>query len=104
MSGRTIVALATSAKLPDLTPDDRSLVDALASLGIAAGPRVWSAPEGWVYPPSLVVIRSCWDYHLHLDEFLAWITRLERHGVQVVNPPALLRWNSRKRYLIALQD
>ncbi len=46
-----------------------------------------------------VVVRSCWDYHHRLEEFLAWVTRLERAGVPLWNPPAVLRWNSHKGYL-----
>jgi len=49
-----------------------------------------------------VVIRSCWDYHLHRDAFGAWLTSLETAGVPVWNPPPLVRWNSDKRYLIDL--
>lgn len=46
-----------------------------------------------------VVIRSCWDYHTRLAEFMEWLDRLEHHGVPVWNPPALLRWNADKTYL-----
>jgi hypothetical protein len=46
-----------------------------------------------------VLVRSCWDYHHRLEEFLAWVARLERAEVPVWNPPALLRWNSHKGYL-----
>ena len=45
------------------------------------------------------MIRSCWDYHLAHDAFLAWITQLETTGVRVLNPPSLVRWNAEKGYL-----
>ena len=35
-----------------------------------------------------VVIRSCWDYHLHGAAFHAWLDRLEQSGVVVWNSPA----------------
>jgi len=97
------IALATSATLPMLNDDDRLLVPALAELGVAAVPAVWDAPDvRWDEfrgEGGAVLVRSCWDYHRRLDEFLAWLTRLERAGVPVWNPPALLRWNSHKGYL-----
>jgi glutathione synthase/RimK-type ligase-like ATP-grasp enzyme len=97
------IALATSAMLPTLNDDDRLLVPALAELGVAAVPAVWDAPDvQWDEfrgGGGAVLVRSCWDYHHRLDEFLAWLTRLERAGVPVWNPPALLRWNSHKGYL-----
>jgi len=93
------IALATSAKLPTLNDDDRLLVPALAELGVAAGPAVWDSPDVCWEEFQGVLVRSCWDYHHRLEEFLAWVSRLERAGVPVWNPPAVLRWNSHKGYL-----
>jgi hypothetical protein len=90
------LALATCAKLPALNDDDRLLIRALAQLGLDAVPAVWdSSAVRWEDFPG-VVVRSCWDYHLRLDEFLRWIARIEG---AVWNPAPLLRWNSHKRYL-----
>lgn len=51
----------------------------------------WSAVD-------LAVIRSTWDYTTRLDEFLAWTERCE--GLtRLVNPAAVVAWNSDKRYL-----
>jgi glutathione synthase/RimK-type ligase-like ATP-grasp enzyme len=46
-----------------------------------------------------VVVRSCWDYHLRLPEFLAWVESVERQGVALWNPGRLLRANAHKSYL-----
>lgn len=93
------IALATAAKLPTLNDDDRLVIPALAELGLAAVPAVWDSPDVCWEEFQGVVVRSCWDYHQRLEEFLAWVTRLERAGVPLWNPPALLRWNSHKGYL-----
>ena len=93
------IALATAAKLPTLNDDDRLLIAALAELGHAAAPAVWDAPDVCWEEFQGVVVRSCWDYHHRLEEFLAWVTRLERAGVPLWNLPAVLRWNSHKGYL-----
>ncbi|WP_325062373.1 hypothetical protein [Vitreimonas sp.] len=45
------------------------------------------------------VIRSCWDYHLRPQHFIETLEAHERAGVRVFNPPAVVRWNSRKTYL-----
>ena len=92
----TSVALATYAKLPTLNDDDRLLIPALAGLGVDAVPAVWDSPTVRWKDFRGVLVRSCWDYHLRLDEFLRWIARLEG---AVWNPPPLLRWNSHKGYL-----
>ena len=49
-----------------------------------------------------VVLRSNWDYHFEPDAFLGWLDRLERAGARVFNPPALVRWNLTKAYLLEL--
>lgn len=95
------IALATYATLPGLNDDDRLLVSALDKQGIAAVPAVWDAPDTAWGDFQGVLVRSCWDYHRRLPEFLEWIARLERDGLGRVlwNPPELLRWNSHKGYL-----
>jgi glutathione synthase/RimK-type ligase-like ATP-grasp enzyme len=89
------VALATCAEIPDLEPDDRLLLPALAAHGIEGVPAVWddSAVEWDAF--DLVVLRSTWDYAERRDEFLAWARSLSR----VENPVPLLEWNTDKRYL-----
>ena len=50
----------------------------------------------------LVLPLVAWGYHLRFAEWLAFLDRLEADGTRVANPPALLRWNSDKRYLAEL--
>ena len=93
------IALATYATLPGLNDDDRLLVSALDTQGVTAVPVVWDARDAAWGEFQGVLVRSCWDYHRRLPEFLAWIARLERAGIPLWNPPAVLRWNSHKTYL-----
>ena len=46
----------------------------------------------------LVILRATWDYIDRLDEFLAWTTRVRN----VINAPAVVAWNTDKRYLADL--
>src|SRR5881409_3462144 len=93
------IALATYAKLPSLNEDDLLLVPALREFDVTAVPAVWDSPELCWEEFQGVAVRSCWDYHHRLEEFLAWVTRLERAEVPLWNSPAVLRWNSHKSYL-----
>ncbi|HSA54530.1 MAG TPA: hypothetical protein VLE53_02450 [Gemmatimonadaceae bacterium] len=94
------IALATAEHLPDLTTDDQHLLLALRARGVRAEPLVWQ--DTGVDLPDAVIIRSCWDYHLRVEEFFDWVDRLDRAGVTVLNPPSLLSWNAHKRYLDGL--
>jgi glutathione synthase/RimK-type ligase-like ATP-grasp enzyme len=50
----------------------------------------------------LILPLICWGYHLRPAEWHAFLDRLEAERLPVVNPPALLRWNSDKAYLAEL--
>lgn len=93
------VALATAPHLPDLTADDRLLLDELRDRGVDADPAVWDAPRDWAADDA-VVVRSCWDTHLRRHEFLAWVRQLgATTTTRLVNPAPMLAWNTDKRYL-----
>jgi glutathione synthase/RimK-type ligase-like ATP-grasp enzyme len=99
----THILCATCESIPNLTEDDRTLIAPLAERGIEARAAVWGDHNVSWDAADAVVIRSCWDYHLRLKEFLGWITSLENAGVRVWNPPAMLRWNADKIYLRELE-
>jgi glutathione synthase/RimK-type ligase-like ATP-grasp enzyme len=84
-----------------LAPDDRELIPALDRAGIDAIPTVWSRDREWDLFDA-VVIRSCWDYHRRVGEFLAWLDRLTVDRIPTWNTLNLIRWNSDKRYLLDL--
>ncbi len=88
------VALATSSDFPDLYVDDQPLLAALPG----SEPVVWdSGPDWGAY--DLVVVRSCWDYTLRREEFLAWARSVPR----LVNSYETLAWNTDKTYLRDLE-
>ena len=93
------VALATSADLPNLSPDDSELAGELRAMGIDAAPAIWSDVSIDWRSFDAVVIRTCWDYHLRPDEFGRWIEQLP---VPLFNPREVVRWNMHKSYLLDL--
>jgi len=96
------IALVSYAGCPELTDDDRLLLPALRHLGAEATSVVWDAPVDWTQFDQ-VILRSCWDYHLRVNEFLDWVGRLEQSAVPIQNSPCLIRWNADKRYLRQLE-
>lgn len=97
------IALVTCAEFPELTPDDLVLVSALERRGLKAVPALWDDPEQRWPEYGAVVLRSCWDYHRRAAAFDRWLELLERERARVFNPPATLRWNTRKSYLRDLE-
>lgn len=94
--------LAFLIPAPDYPDPWRWAFDAEASAlrdsGVAVDPVPWTA-AGDLSGFDLVLPLVAWGYHLRYAEWLAFLDRLERERLPVVNPPALLRWNSHKRYL-----
>jgi glutathione synthase/RimK-type ligase-like ATP-grasp enzyme len=96
------IALVTCADLPQLARDDQLLQLALQQRNHQVDAVIWDDSNIDWQQYDTVVVRSCWDYHHRIDAFLAWVNRLEQLSVVVWNPPALLRWNHEKRYLLEL--
>lgn len=94
------VAIATCAALPDGDEDAPLMRDALASLGIESLWQSWSDPSVDWAAFDVVVLRSTWDYTADLDAFLAWAEGLTR----LLNPAAVVAWNTDKTYLRTLAD
>lgn len=101
----TRVALATCAELPDLDSDDHVLVSALKNRGVVVTLPVWDGPVAAFGKDvvDITVIRSTWDYTTRREQFLQWADAVDASG-RLVNPAAVVRWNTDKRYLQTLAE
>lgn len=95
------VAILTPA--PDYWEDWAWAYDVEAAALVRAGVEV--APLAWTEASDLagfdaVLPLVVWGYHFRIDEWLGLLARVEAAGAPpMINPPALLRWNSDKAYL-----
>jgi glutathione synthase/RimK-type ligase-like ATP-grasp enzyme len=96
----TTIAFVTSNEYSDLTPSDLIAAGALRAEGASIVPAVWDNPIVEWKRFDCIIIRSTWDYHLRPGLFRKWIDSLETQGARVWNPPAILRWNMDKHYLL----
>src|SRR5690606_15481952 len=78
--------------------DDDLALPSLEALGLSADTLSWREAGASLEGPALALVRSTWDYHRHVEDFLAALEAMERRGVQVENAIPLLRWNLDKRY------
>jgi O-ureido-D-serine cyclo-ligase len=95
--------VATCATLPEPDVDEAPLAAALAAGGFDAQLLAWD--DGSVDWDARIptILRSTWNYALHVDRFLAWVDRVAA-AAPLINPPAIVRDNVFKRYLLALAD
>ena len=96
------IAIATCMTLPEPDPDQAPLSAALDAAGLQSQVLPWDAPDIHWPGARLTLLRSTWNYAQNLDTFLAWAEKADRSS-RLVNPLAVLRWNSHKGYLQELQ-
>jgi glutathione synthase/RimK-type ligase-like ATP-grasp enzyme len=76
---------------------------ALVAAGVAVDPVPWTEASD-LSGYDLILPLVAWGYHQDYRRWLDLLDRLEASEIQVVNPPALLRWNGDKAYLAELAD
>lgn len=81
--------------LEELTP----YIPAFADAGLTINPRPWTQRPGTA---DATLALFAWGYHTHVA---AWEAMLDAWPADalLLNPPALLRWNTRKTYLAELE-
>jgi glutathione synthase/RimK-type ligase-like ATP-grasp enzyme len=93
------IAFVTCSSKPDFAPDDHEAVNALTRRGAHVQAIPWDNDFSDWNTFDRVILRSCWNYHLHPVKFLDWLNELERRNVKVYNPIDVIRWNLHKSYL-----
>jgi len=96
------VALVTSAEFPHLTESDRLLIQPLKDHGFKPHAVCWDEDIDWKQFDT-VILRSCWDYHTRVKEFLNWLHMLELQKIPVWNPVSVVLGNYKKTYLKELE-
>lgn len=96
------IAFVTDKKTIGMTESDRLAARALQRLGCEVVSKSWDDPAARWNEFSAVVLRSCWDYHERIEEFRAWLDRLKREEVRVINPLEVVIANLEKSYLLGL--
>ena len=96
------IAFVTYSTKPDFAPDDLEVVNALTLRGVQVQAIPWDGNFTDWNSFDLVVLRSCWNYHLHPQKFLSWLHELQTKQVNLLNPASTVRWNLHKKYLAEL--
>ena len=97
------LGLITCSKHPDFHPEDVLLARELSKLGLTALPVNWEEPFLPNEDLAALVVRTPWNYHRHLAEFLSWL-EVAQAQLPMWNSLEVIRWNCHKRYLAQLAD
>jgi glutathione synthase/RimK-type ligase-like ATP-grasp enzyme len=77
--------------------------EALIRSGASIEPVAWTDTSG-LKGFDLILPLVAWGYHLDYQRWLDLLSHAELEHLPLINPPALLRWNSDKAYLAELGE
>jgi glutathione synthase/RimK-type ligase-like ATP-grasp enzyme len=92
------LALITWSGLPEGAESERLMLPHLAAAGIETKIVDWRSAGCDFSKFDLIVLRSCWDYHLHAAEFIDWLQRIAQ-VTPILNAVDTGLWNHNKFYL-----
>ena len=84
--------------------ENQRLKDALERQGASVRCVAWDGPDHEWHKIDALVIRTTWNYHLHVNAFRAFLARRTAQGCQCFNAAALIEWNIDKHYLLDLEN
>lgn len=92
------LALITYSGLPNGAESERLMLPYLAAADVETEIVDWRSAGADFSKFDLIVLRSCWDYHLRVAEFIEWLQKVAR-TTSVLNPIDTVLWNHNKFYL-----
>jgi glutathione synthase/RimK-type ligase-like ATP-grasp enzyme len=95
---RKRLALITWSGVPQGAESERLMLPHLADSGVETEIVDWRSTDCDFSKFGLIVLRSCWDYHLRAAEFIDWLQRVAQ-ATPVLNPIDTVLWNHSKFYL-----
>ena len=92
------LALVTYSGLPKGAESERLMLPYLAAAGVETEIVDWRSAGTDFSKFDVIVLRSCWDYHLRVAEFIRWLQQVAQTK-PVLNPIDTVLWNHNKFYL-----
>ena len=92
------LALITYSGLPHGAESERLMLPYLAAANVETQIVDWRSAGTHFSKFDLIVLRSCWDYHLRTAEFIDWLQRVAQ-ATPVLNAADTVLWNHNKFYL-----
>lgn len=103
MRASPTIALVSARAARGLDEDMPPLLRALQEIGAPAREVAWDDEHVDWSAFDLALLRSTWDASIRLPEFLEWSARVDRL-TRLLNPLAVIQWNTDKHYLKVLAD
>ena len=96
------IGLLTCREMKGLLDYDRKLIKELELRGFEAEACVWQ--DGDIEKYDCLVFRTTWGYHEDIEKFRAFLDKIDRAGIPLMNPLHIIRKNLHKFYLKDMHD
>ena len=97
------LGFVTYKKYPRLTQSDILLAKSLEVSDYHVQNVPWDDERTEWEEYDTLILRSCWNYHLQVDNFYSWLKKIEDAGIKLWNPYSIVRSNLNKTYLFDLE-
>ena len=97
------LAWVTTRAVRGLDEDEGPSLTALGRTGVRVDVLDWDDPDVDWSAYDRVALRSTWDYTDRLEEFVAWLERVDAVS-ELANPLEAVRWSLDKQYLRELDE
>lgn len=84
--------------------EDTQLLDFLKQKNVDIEKVIWDDANVVWDKYQLVILKSPWDYHDNITEFLTWLDMLDDKHIPLLNSTKTIRWNANKRYLKEIEE
>jgi glutathione synthase/RimK-type ligase-like ATP-grasp enzyme len=98
------VCYNSEGKYPIIEEENTLLLKYLQQKGLDIHKEIWSDPAVDWQQYDLAVLKAPWDYFDRFPLFKQWLLRMEQLQVKLLNPVPVVRWNSDKHYLHAIEE
>jgi glutathione synthase/RimK-type ligase-like ATP-grasp enzyme len=84
--------------------EDDTLINFLNSKGLAITKEIWNDEKVKWENYDLAILKSPWDYFDLIEDFYAWLNKLQKLNIKLLNPIDIVKWNADKHYLKDIED
>lgn len=82
--------------------DDR-IINYLTKNGLNISKEIWNDEQVKWENYDVAILKSPWDYFDLIEDFYAWLKKIESLNIKLLNPLETVKWNADKHYLLDIE-
>jgi len=84
--------------------EDDQIISYLTEKGLNISKEIWNDEQVKWENYDLAILKSPWDYFDLIEDFYAWLKKIEDLNIKLLNPLEIVRWNADKHYLHDIEN